>query len=230
MAKKKSKVTSNIEANKITLQFSKFITKKDLESVYTDVRFAVSDLKSGYNVISDFSNTTLLYLNGLGVFRKIFKFILTNDSGEIIRVVQDNRIIHKQLLNLFLKMKGYKPIYASTVEEAEAKIKISEKRNGLRFYFEQHPVQFSLSGSNNQGKIINISTSGCAIMTSDTLPCVNDNLEILFNFEDKTRGSNEFKIRSRVVRSENDTFAVSFSVIDRKVKNDLWKYIVAAGE
>ncbi len=101
MAKNKSEVISNIENNKITLQFAKFITKKDLDSVYTDIRFAVSDLKSGYNVISDFSNTTLLYLNGLGVFRKIFNYILTNESGEIIRVIQDNRIIQKQLLNFF---------------------------------------------------------------------------------------------------------------------------------
>ncbi|MCP3901182.1 MAG: PilZ domain-containing protein, partial [Desulfobacteraceae bacterium] len=88
---------------------------------------------------------------------------------------------------------------------------------------------FFLGDSSKQGEIINMSTSGCAIMTSDTLPPVNENLEVSFSFENKTQGPNEFIIQSKVVRSEDGIIAVSFSMLDSKVKNNLWKYILAAG-
>lgn len=213
----------------MALFFSGIITKKNLDNLYTDVRFGVSDLQPGFNVISDFSSCKLLYLNGLGTFRKIFNFILTNNSGELVRVLQSNRLIHKQLLNLALRGQGYKPIYAPTIEAAEAKLKKNVKRDGLRFHFNQHPVEYIMGDTKNNGHIINMSTSGCAIMTNDPPPKIHSEVVIKCVFNNKSDSPNVFNIKARVVRAESYTFAVSFSGIDKNQKNDLWKNIVLEG-
>ncbi|MCP4343317.1 MAG: PilZ domain-containing protein [Desulfobulbaceae bacterium] len=218
-----------MEKNTITLNFSKILTKKELDTIYTDVRFAVADLKPGFNVISDFSQTKLLFLNGLGVFRKIFNFILSSDSGEIIRVIQDNRIIHKQLLNLSLQIPGYVPIYSPSIEEAEAKINQTQKRNGLRFNVLQHPVEFNFGGQKHTGTIINISTSGSAIMTNKVQPEINSVVEIKFSLQDQKKQSNNFSIKAKVVRTESYVFAVTFMDVDEANKNNLWNCIIASG-
>lgn len=228
-AASKSKVETSIMENRITLIFSRILRKKELDSIYTDVRFATKDLKPGFNVISDFSETKLLYLNGLGVFRKIFNFILSNESGEIVRVIQDNRLIYKQLLNLSLRAPGYTPVYAPTIEKAQAKIKQAERRNGLRFNLLQHPVEFLIGGEKHDGAITNISTSGCAILSNSLQPEMNSPVEVIFSLNDQKRQSRRFSIKSKVVRVENDVFAVSFIDIDKNNKNNLWNCIVTIG-
>ena len=83
-AANKSKVETSLEENMVTIVFPKILTKKELNTIYTNIRFAVTDLKPGFNVISNFSQTKFVFLNALGVFRKTFNFILSSDSGEII--------------------------------------------------------------------------------------------------------------------------------------------------
>jgi PilZ domain-containing protein len=228
-AANKSKVEISLEENRVTLIFPKILTKKELDTIYTDIRFAATDLKPGFNVISDFSQTKFLFLNALGVFREIFNFILSSDSGEIIRVIQDNRIIHKQLLNLSLRIPGYIPIYAPTIEEAKSKVKQPQRRNGLRFNLLQHPAEFFIDGTKNNGSFINISTSGSAIMSRKLQPEINSVVEIKFSLQDQKKQSNNFSIKARVVRAESYTFAVSFMDMDEASKKNLWNCIIASG-
>lgn len=224
------KVETNLDDNGIILHFSKILRKKELNTFYTDVRFAVADLKPGFNVIANFSQTKLLFLNGLGVFRKIFNFILSSDSGEIVRVIQDNRIIQKQLLNLSLRIPDYIPIYAPTIEEAEAKINKTQKRNGLRFNLLQHPVEFFIDGQKHNGTIINISTSGSAIEINKLQPEINSVVDITFSLYDQKKQLNNFSIKSRVVRVESYECAVSFMDVDEASKKNLWNCIINSGK
>lgn len=225
----KSIIDTSIGENRIILIFPKILTKKELDILYTDVRFAAADLKPGFNVIANFSKTKFLFLNGLSVFRKIFNFLLSSDSGEIVRVIQDNRIIYKQLLNMSLQISGYVPIYAPTIEKAEAKINQVQKRNGLRFNLLQHPVEFVIEGQKHNGIFSNISISGCAIMTNKLQPEINSVIEIKFSLLDQKKQSKNFSIKSRVVRAENDVFAVSFMDIGEKNTKELWKCVVITG-
>jgi hypothetical protein len=225
----KSRIETNISENRITLIFAKILTKKGLDTFYTDVRFATADLKPGFNVIASFSQTKFLFLNGLGVFRKIFNFLLSSNSGEIIRVIQDNRIIYKQLLNLSLRIPGYAPVYASNIEEAESKINKPERRNGLRFNLMEHPVLYCIDGQKHNGIIKNISTSGCAILTTEIQPDIRSVIHIMFSLNDQKKQSKDFSIKSMVVRAEDDLFAVSFMGIDKTQKEALWNCIVITG-
>lgn len=226
---RKSKVETCIDKNRLTLVFAPILTKRELERIYTDVRFASTDLKPGFNVISNFSHTKLLFLNALGVFRKLFNYLLSSDSGEIIRVIQDNRIIHKQMINLSLRVPGYTPVYAPTIQEAEAKITLTQKRNGLRFNLLAHPVEIFINNQKHNGTLINISTSGCAIMVSNLQPKIKAVVEVVFILHDQKKQPNDFSIKSKVVRTENNIFAVTFMDMTEVSKNSLWNCIIASG-
>lgn len=92
MSTVKSKVVTTIGDNKITISFFGIITSRELGSIYTDVRFGVADLKPGFNVLADFTDCKFLYLNGLITFRKIFSFLLPSECGEMIRIIDHNRV------------------------------------------------------------------------------------------------------------------------------------------
>ena len=220
-----SKIEADIKKNRLKLSFVGTITKKEFERLYTDVRFAVADLQPGFNVISDFSECRLMYLNGLITFRKIFSYIISNESGEIVRVLAPNRLITKQIINASLMRKGYKPIYASTLEEADEIVGKVAKRDGLRFELDKQPVDIASSNKNYQGHILNISTSGCAINSSSLQPQKGDDLILKFSFTGKSSGE-VFELAAKVVRSESYSFAVSFILPDRDTKNLLWRCIV----
>lgn len=227
---KKSKIQTSLSENTITLHFAKVLTKSGLEAIYTDIRFATADLQEGFNVISDFSETKLLYLNALGVFRKIFGFILSSESGEIVRVIQGNRIISRQLLNLSLRVPGYTPVYATSLEDAKSKFKKPKRRHGLRFNLLEHPVKIIIGEENHHGTITNISISGSAIFADSIAPEINSVVELAFELKDSKRQPNQFSIKSRVVRAEDNLFAVSFMDINESTRKKLWNCIVTCGD
>jgi hypothetical protein len=220
-----SSIVPDIKNNRLNLTFQGLVTKKELEKLYTDVRFGVADLQPEFTVISDFSDCRLVYLNGLLTFRKIFHYILTKNSGEVVRVLHPKRLISKQLLNAALLKKGYKPIYASTIEEAEEKISKPVKRDGLRFELHKQPVEVLHNKRKHEGSILNISTSGCAITSTSLQPNQGDEIQIKFTFATKA-SSDIFNLDGKVVRNESYTFSMYFVGIDSQKKNLLWSYLV----
>ena len=49
----KAKVKTDIKKNRIYITLPSTIVKKDLEKIYSDIRFGVADLKPGFDVITD---------------------------------------------------------------------------------------------------------------------------------------------------------------------------------
>lgn len=221
----RSKLEADIERNLLKLSFVGIITKKDFDQIYTEVRSALSDLQPGFNVISDFSECRLMYLNGLISFRKIFSYILSNESGEIVRVLPPNRLITMQIINGALMRKGYTPVYASTLEEASEIVGRVTKRDGLRFELDTQPVEIFFSDKVYRGHILNISTSGCAINSSSLRPRKGDDLKVKFFFTGKSSGE-VIELQAKVVRSESYAFAVNFVLPDRNTRNLLWRCLV----
>ncbi len=218
---RKTDCKTNRQENRLLLTITGIISKNDLERLYTDVRFCVADLQPGFNVISDFSSCKFMYLNGLITFRKIINYILSNQSGEIVRVIDSKRIISKQIINLALIKPGYKPIYAGTREEAEVKINNICKRDGLRIELHQQPVEIYTNGTKSNGYLLNISTSGCAITSSTSQPIQGEHVQIKFKLNDKGP-EGKFDLQVKVVRVESYTFAVQFSNLNSHQKALLW--------
>lgn len=219
----KSKVAVDVKNNKLVLTFKGIITKKELSSLYTDVRFGVGDLQKQFCVLSDFSNCTVMNLDALPTFRKILHYIITNNSGEIIRVLPPDQVVSLQIINATIYRSGYRPIYASSIEEAENKFELTAKRDGLRFDLENQPVTILFEEQHFDGLITNISTSGCAITSSTFTAEIDQSVQINFTLTSPTsHESSDFTTHAQVMRAEPDGFAVKFTSLDDDEKNALW--------
>ncbi len=220
------KVKADIGKNRLYFKISGPAVKKELDKLYTDVRFCISDLKPGFDVISDLSECSLAHLSGVPTFRKIMNYLLEHGVGQVVRVIDGKSLIFKQILNLSSRICGYRPIYASTLEEAEEKLEKSIKRNGIRFNINNLPVDYMANGASGKGSILDLSTSGCAI-GSTTLP-VSDGEEISLKviFKEKDDPEDEFIFQAKVVRVEDTSFAAEFRGLDEQRKDLLWKCLL----
>ena len=78
------KVKADIVKNRLYLAIGGKAVKKDLDKLYTDVRFYVADLRSGFDVITDLSECSLGHLNGVSTFRKTCLLMkLSNFEGNM---------------------------------------------------------------------------------------------------------------------------------------------------
>lgn len=123
--RKKLRVAADLKKNRLYITIAGRLNKKDLDGLYTDIRFGVADLKPGFDVITDLSECTLAALSGFTTFNKITNHLLASDVGKVIRIIDERRIIFKQILNSAARIKGYTPIYVKSLEEAEKELQRS---------------------------------------------------------------------------------------------------------
>lgn len=218
-----SKCVAYIAQNRLTVTFTGKITRKEIEALYTEARFCVADLRPGFDVISDFSQTEILQLAALPPLRKMIHYMITHKAGEIIRVMPKDRLIYKQMLNLAMRFQGYRPIYVSSIEAATEQLDKAIKRKGLRIYLHECPVEYSIHNQNIEGHIRNISISGCALVPADkALPQGGDVL-LTFSLPSSDSRNEQFKIQSKVVRTEKESFAVKFINLSPEREELLWQ-------
>jgi hypothetical protein len=115
-----STVSANIKKKRLYITLQGIMSKKEAERIYTDIRFCVSDLGTGFAVITDLSECRIGHLNAIGTFRKIMHFLQEKEVGQIVRIVGEAKIIYLQMLKLSDKTKNYVPKYVKTSAEAEA--------------------------------------------------------------------------------------------------------------
>ena len=116
----KSTVSANIKKKRLYVTLRGVIPKKEAETIYTDIRFCVSDLEPGFTVVTDLTQCRIGHLNAIGTSKKIMDFLLEKKVGQIVRIIGEAKVIYLQLLKLSDKKRGYEPKYVSTLEEAEA--------------------------------------------------------------------------------------------------------------
>ncbi len=116
-------VVADMAKNRLYITISEAkLTKKNLDNLYTDIRFYVADLKPDFDVITDVSACSLGALNGLPTFNKIADFLVDNKVGKVIRVVDEQKVLFKQFLNITAKMQGYSARYVNSLAEAEEEL------------------------------------------------------------------------------------------------------------
>ncbi len=114
-----SKVTSNMEKNRLVITLVGTIRKSEMERIYTDVRFCVQDLQPGFHVITDMQNCKIGYLSGALVFKKIMEFLISKEVGKVVRITGGSRSLLNQMVRMSQSISGYSPEYVSSPEEAE---------------------------------------------------------------------------------------------------------------
>lgn len=227
---KKTSLSTSVKNNRLTLTLLGRVTKKDLESVYTDVRFSVADLRPGFSAIFDLSACQLIFLNGLTVFRRILMYLVTNGVNEVAQVMVGNRLISKQIINFTLRMQGYRPIDASSLEEAESRLGNIVQRDGIRFHLHHVVAKVQQDEMVDDALIKDMSISGCALVSKTLRPSVEKPFLLQFVLLDKAGASREFRQQADLVRNADDLFAFRFLGVDDATKRDLWNCLVLESE
>ncbi len=218
----KSKVKVDIKNNRLTIILPACVTLKELESIYVEVRFGIADLQPGFDVVTDLTNCAIGHLNAIPVLWKISSYLTAHKVGRIVRVVSDMGIILKQLLAIETKFKCYKPIYVSTMEEAEQELSSPNKPGGIRFQLHDRPLNYEVHGEQSRGDIVEISTSGCSIRGQTESLKVEMELAVTFELGKQDKPLTSFALQSKVVRVDEDMFVIQFTDVDEVQKRQLY--------
>jgi len=217
------KASANIKKNRLHVTISGNVDPKSLEKLYTEVRFCVADLKKGFEVISDISQCNILYISSLPVYKKIIDFLIANNVGEIVRVIKQDNVSFKQIVNFSDKIKSVRPIYAESKEDAERRLDQCIKRDGIRLELNNMQLQYEINNEVGSGTVVDISVSGCAV-ESPTIPlAAGDAIIVTINFDQHATLRSHFQLKARVVRMGGQMFAAQFLDLDEECKDQFNK-------
>ena len=213
-------VTADRDRNRLSLLLSGVVTKKKLGELYTELRFCASDLQPKFDVFTDLSECTFVFLNIIPTFRNILGYLLNNSAGEMVCVVADNTIVKKQI-QLATVFQGYKPGIVSTLAEAEKYLETSRRRSEIRFLLHRQPVQYAGKNGEEIGVLRDISCNGCSVAISECAISMGEQLTIKLPFLSGKDNDLSREIVAEVVRVEKDFFAVRYSNISDEIKLQL---------
>jgi hypothetical protein len=214
----------DIKNNRLYLKFSGGVSRKQLDKLYTDVRFAVADLLPGFAVINDLTECTLCHISGIATYRKISKYLISSGVRDVVRIINNDSLVLKQFLNFASRFAEYIPVYVSTIQEAEEQLNKSDERNRLSFHFASRPsVDYSTNNANGEGHILNISARGCKISSTTFPPEIDQEIEIVITFNASETAQKTFSTKAYIIRIDDDGFAVEYSDLSKNRKEELWQ-------
>ena len=217
-------VKVDTKKNRLFLKFSGSVSKKELDQVYTDVRFAVADLLPGFSVINDLTECNLCHINGVATYKKISNYLIRNGVKDVVRIINKESVVLRQFLNFAARFAEYIPIYVSTLEEAEEQLDKTDRRNRLRFHFAgQLHVEYFSNSARGEGHIIDISTTGCKIASPSFPPVADAVIDIAISFNASETTQKTFSSKACVVRTDDSGFAVEYKDISEEKKEELWQ-------
>ncbi len=217
-------VKVDTKKNRLFLKISGSVSRKELDKLYTDVRFAVADLLPGFSVINDLTECTLCHISGIAVYKKISNYLITNGVRDVVRVINKDSLVLKQFLNFASGYAEYIPVYVSSIAEAEEQLDKSDERNRLSFHFAGLPsVKYFSTSARGEGHVFNISTNGCKITTTTFPPAIDKEIEIVISFNACKTTQKTFSTKACVVRIDDDGFAVEYSGFSEDGKEELWQ-------
>ncbi len=218
-----AKADANIKKNRLLITIAGNVDGKSLEKLYTDIRFCVADLKEGFEVVSDISQCNLIYITGMPVYKKIIDFLIANRVGAIVRIIKNDNVSFRQIVNFSEKIHCYRTVYADNKEEAERKLEGLVKRDGLRFQLNTIQLQYAHNNQVGTGTMVDISVSGCAVENPSLALAEGDDIVITCNFDQHDTFPAEFRMKARVVRSDEHLFAAHFYDLDGEGRTQLYR-------
>ena len=218
----KTKVVTDIKKNRIYITLPTNANTKELEKIYSEIRFGIADLQPGFDVITDLTNCSIGHLNAIPIFWKITSYLTSHKVGRVVRIVGDMGLILKQLMAVSAKFQCYKPIYVLTMEEAEEELRYPIKPDGIRFQLHDRELSYQVDGEQVKGAIVDISTSGCAIRGQTNRISEGMPIPVAFELGKKGELLTPFSLQSKVVRVHDDMFAVQFTDMDDPTKRQLY--------
>ncbi len=217
-------VKVDTKKNRMFLKFSGSVSKKELDKVYTDVRFAVADLLPGFSVINDLTECNLCHINAVATYKKISNYLVRNGVKDVVRIINKESVVLRQFLNFAARFAEYIPMYASTLEEATELLDKTDKRNRLRLHFAgKLQVEYFDNSDRGEGHVLDISTVGCKIATSTFPPAIDSTIALTISFNAPETAQKTFSTKAKVVRTDEGGFAVEYKDMNEDKKKELWQ-------
>ncbi len=210
MIQKKINVRVDMKKNRIYCSWCGNISKVDINSYFTEVRFAVADLKPGFSLILDLRECRYSSLEAISVVKKIMQYLVTKGVKDVVRVVSDKHLSRTQFMNMALRAQGYQAVYVNTPEEAEAFIDNAATRHHIRLKLQKKFVEYVDNGATRYGTLQDVSVGGCAVSTAKELPAVGSELLLRFALCDKKMQECRFEFEGKVARHFEAGFGVEF--------------------
>jgi hypothetical protein len=226
MSVKKSKAVVNFKKNRLYITIADKLSKREIDSLYTEIRFCVADLKPGFDVITDLSACSIGVLSGLPTFIKISNHLIASKVGRVVRVIDETKVIQKQLLNYTARSQGYKTDTFHSLEAAEEYLSAAEGKGALTIRLHEQSVEYTDSGQPGEGVITCLSVDECDIHSATLMPQEGAEIGLTVIFKVHEDIPDRFELGARVTWVEDDSFGVQFDNIGDELKDKLWKRLV----
>ncbi|MFT5701480.1 MAG: hypothetical protein ACI8ZB_004375 [Desulforhopalus sp.] len=226
MSIKVSKAAVSIKKNRLTLTIAEKISKKSIDNLYTEIRFCVADLKPGFDVITDLSACTLAALSSFPTFRKITNHLIDSRVGRVVRVIDETKIIKKQLLNLSARSQSYRADIFSSVEAADEYLSNSDDNSGLHFQLHELPVNYTYKGKQGTGVVEFLSVNECEVQSATLELEVGAKIMLSIKFDTHENLLERLEASSQIIGVEGSSFCARFEDVDDANKEQLWERLV----
>ena len=226
MAVKKSKAAVNIKKNRLTITVAPKITKKSLDNLYTEIRFGVADLQPGFDVITDLSACTLGALSGLPTFIKISNHLINSKVGRVVRVIDETKIIKKQLINIATRSQGYKAEIFNSLGAADEYLSNTTGDEGLYFGLHEQSLNYIYEEQSGTAVVESLSIHFCEVKDSGLSTRENEPISMAITFEPYEGLLEQFEAEAVIVWADGDKFGARFEGVDEALKEKLWQRLV----
>ncbi|PHR23184.1 MAG: hypothetical protein COA36_17235 [Desulfotalea sp.] len=226
MSTKAAKASVNFKKNRLTITFAETISKRSLDSLYTEIRFCVADLKPGFDVITDLSMCTLAALSGLGTFRKITNHLIANKVGRVVRVIDETKIIKKQLLNVAARSQCYRADIFNSIEAAEEYLALSADSSGLYFQLHEQSIDYVFNEMRGTGVVEFLSITECIVQVVSLPLKQGAKIELSIKFDKQEGLLEQMEVAAEVVRVEGNSFTAQYRDVDEVLKGQIWDRLV----
>ncbi|MFO7765357.1 MAG: PilZ domain-containing protein [Pelovirga sp.] len=219
-------VRIDIARNRLYCTFAEKSTAQELAELSADIQRRVPELEPGFDVVEDMSRCHLFQLAALPTLRNIMHYLVNRGAREVIRVVDKKSTVFRQFTNLSVRLRSYKPIYVSSMAEADDLLNQSQRRSGLRFDLPNTWITVHTETGAFNAKAVDISANGCAIITDEEPLSVGTEVRLKLPLKNEKGVTLAFEIPAGVVRCFEGGFAVNFSEFDGTTKDEFMNCLI----
>lgn len=226
MSNKACKVAVSIKKNRLTITIAEKIDKKSIDNLYTEIRFGVADLKPGFDVITDLSACSLGALSSFPTFRKITNHLIVSRVGRVVRVIDETKVIKKQLFNISARSQTYRADIYNSFEAADEYLSSTDEDSGLHFQLREQAVTYSYNEKQAAGSVDFLSINECEVVSASLLLEIGAKIKLSITFDSHEGLLGHLETKAEVVGVEGNSFCARFDEIEEAVKEQLWERLV----
>ena len=223
---KACKAAVSIKKNRLTITVAEKVDKKSIDNLYTEIRFGVADLKPGFDVITDLSACSLGALSSFPTFRKITNHLITSRVGRVVRVIDETKVIKKQLLNVSSRSQIYRVDVFNSLEAANEYLLNADENTGLHFQLNDQAVNYTCNEKEGSGLVDYLSIHECEVVSASLLLEIGTKITLTIGFDSHEGLLERLETQAEVMGVEGNSFCARFDDVEEAIQEQLWERLV----